>query len=137
VAELKLKLDIERLTDEQLRAECERRPGLWASEVAKLSDGALRAEGNCRTVGFWYGPSAAQVLRELEVECAEWKRRATAAEAKLVEKMEIVDVVLDGSFLIPKNAIRKMQEGGPGIADLKPASEPLAHLDEDLLCADA
>ena len=117
-----------------------------------ISDDDLRDEYDRREV-------VSQRHMRLEAERDEWKRRAEAAEAMPMHAHKCVRIVTDGE-LVPLGSLHDFgriellvtrvdgerlpfrdliaNEAGPGIARLpEPRHEPIAFLDEDLLCEDA
>lgn len=109
------------LTDDQLRAECERR---------KMS-----VSGPGATEETW---------NSVRAERDDWKRRAEAAEACVGERSRIMPADPDPAVRDYFKSLAKkysaelaaLTERGPGIAATKP-DNGVAWLDEDLLCEDA
>jgi len=100
-------------SDDELRAECERRFAGPVNEYTRLAD----------------------EHHKTTAERDEWKRRAEAAEAKASEVQRVADFWADKSIAIQRDRER---EHGPGLAalDTRPDNS-IAHLPEDLLCEDA
>lgn len=136
------------LTDDELRAEYFRRSldGIVPMrEVLKAAgEEELRAECERR----WPNASNWAMWRKAEQDRDELKRRAEAAEAELSRPMQCScydcaqvfarreSIRLEPRARRPLSALTA--ESGPGISRLPaPSPEPLAHLDEDLLCEDA
>lgn len=132
--------------DDVLRAECERR-GIERGCEASYDYGTIVADRDHYRKLF---EGACARLEDTKRERDELKRRAEVAEALLAvapshagRQMAINPdhpFLRDG--LIPLTPdMRPMRisraESGPGIAAKPPQSEPLAFLDEDLLCEDA
>lgn len=147
--------------DDQLRAETARRGIEASATLGCFTDAELRAECERRkmavvnidgSVGTRYFANWTERER-IEAECDEWKRRAEAAE-KIATwcqrctgtgELGYAGPVCpachgSGHFTRPfgEAPIGALAESGPGIAAKPvPQSEPLAFLDEDLLCEDA
>lgn len=119
------------VTDDELRAECERRRMFFATgEICRERDSANRR-----------AETASTRCIELERERDEWKRRAEAAEAKLAAPMLVGQTYTStesepfdyGPFM---RALGRAAENGPGLAATKPKppdNEVWGPLLEDLL----
>jgi hypothetical protein len=120
-----------RLTDEQLRREMERR-GLWTPTPARFTDKELRDEGDRRTVGFWYGPPAAEVIRRLEADKAKLQKytdeaKAAAQDAGRVAGQPLVDFIR--SLGRPNDEWKRRAEAAEAkLADIEVRVAPGAHV---------
>jgi hypothetical protein len=127
-------------TDDQLRAECERRgfdqrirgPELKTIErlrVAEAERDQWEANANAASMSWQKVQRKCDGLR---VECDEWKRKAEASGSMRNEGGELKQI----NATVARH-MRSARERGPGIAAKPPQPEPAAFLDEDLLCEDA
>ena len=114
---------------------------LYGDKPRLLSDDQLRAE--CERRGLTHNFATFGTFKQVQADGAEWKRRADAFESAALgrkSQAEFDAVVAERDSLVvalrERNVIARL-ERGPGIAASPSASEPLAHLDEDLLCEDA
>jgi hypothetical protein len=134
---------IDALTDDQLRAECNRRWGEDDCPMAKTLRHE-RDEADKRAQDWAASFTAMRELRD------EWKRRADAEREKwqgalleqqgraraAEERVASLESRIEGGYLPTIARHMRLNESGPGIAAAAPDNS-VAHLDEDLLADDA
>jgi hypothetical protein len=128
------------VSDDQLRAECERRFGNEYGARDERWDGLVKkAQAETERVAKRAAIASAAVIEREERD--EWKRRAEVAEAKVENYERGVRECLELRAQIQADmklasTVTFTTESGPGIAAMRPDTS-VAFLDEDLLCDDA